>query len=145
VKIDSKKQVLWLNFMLAQSVIAEEIEKFQQQTLDTLGAYHHITGQTPTVFQIETKQPYEKFCLLSIGRDLASVTRGELTLLITLLSEHFKDRIILDESEYMPDMFDEFNFPDDFIDSMLENVKFQRTSKNLTALRENGRVLVFSK
>ena len=78
-------------------------------------------------------------------QDLASVTRGELTLLITLLSEHFKDRIILDESEYMPDMFDEFSFPDDFIDSMLENVKFQRTAKNLTALRENGRVLVFSK
>ena len=145
VKIDSKKQVLWLNFMLAQSVVAEEIDKFQQQTLAALGAYHHITGQTATVFQIETKQPYEKFCLLSIGRDLASVTRGELTLLITLLSEHFKDRIILDESEYMPDMFDEFSFPDDFIDSMLENVKFQRTAKNLTALRENGRVLVFSK
>ena len=99
VKIDSKKQVLWLNFMLAQSVVAEEIDKFQQQTLAALGAYHHITGQTATVFQIETKQPYEKFCLLSIGRDLASVTRGELTLLITLLSEHFKDRIILDESE----------------------------------------------
>ena len=145
VKIDSKKQVLWLNFMLAQSVVAEEIDKFQQQTLAALGAYHHITGQTATVFQIETKQPYEKFCLLSIGRDLASVTRGELTLLITLLSEHFKDRIILVDSEYMPDMFDEFSFPDDFIDSMLENVKFQRTAKNLTALRENGRVLVFSK
>ena len=145
VKIDSKKQVLWLNFMLAQSVVAEEIDKFQQQTLAALGAYHHITGQTATVFQIETKQPYEKFCLLSIGRDLASVTRGELSLLITLLSEHFKDRIIFDDSEFMPDMFDEFSFPDDFIDSMLENVKFHHTAKNLTALRENGRVLVFSK
>jgi hypothetical protein len=145
VKIDSKKQVLWLNFMLAQSVVAEEIDNFQQQTLAALGAYHYITGQTATVFQIETKQPYEKFCLLSIGRDLASVTRGELSLLITLLSEHFKDRIILDDSEFMADMFDEFSFPDDFIDSMLENVKFHRTAKNLTALRENGRVLVFSK
>ena len=145
VKIDSKKQVLWLNFMLAQSVPTDEIEKFQQQIMDTLGAYQHITGQTPTVFQIETKQPYEKFCLLSIGRDLASLTRGELSLIITLLSEHFKDRILLDESDFVPDMVDEFGFPDDFIDSMLENVKFSRTPKNLTALRENGRVLVFSK
>ena len=82
---------------------------------------------------------------MSIGRDLASLSRGELSLLITLLSEHFKDRILLDETEYVAEMIDEFGFPDDFIDSILENVKFQPTPKNLTALRENGRVLVFRK
>ena len=82
---------------------------------------------------------------MSIRRDLASLSRGELSLLITLLSEHFKDRILLDETEYVAEMIDEFGFPDDFIDSILENVKFQPTPKNLTALRENGRVLVFRK
>jgi hypothetical protein len=40
---------------------------------------------------------------------------------------------------------DDPSFPDDFIDSMLENVRFQRSAKSLTALRENGRVLVFNK
>lgn len=145
VKIDSKKQVLWLNFMLAQAVNVEEIETFEQQTMKSLSAYHHVTGQTPEVCQITTKHPYERFCLLSIGRDLSSLTRGELSLIITLLSEHFKDRILLDESEEVTEMMDEFGFPDEFIDSMLENVRFSHTPKNLTALRENGRVMVFSK
>ena len=145
VKIDSKKQVLWLNFMLAQSVTAEEIQTFEQQLINTLRAYHHIARQSPTVCRIETKQPYERFNLVSIGRDLASMTRGELSLLITLLSEQFTDRILFDETEYVAEMIDEFGFPDDFIDSILENVKFQPTPKNLTALRENGRVLVFRK
>ena len=145
VKIDSKKQVLWLNFMLSQSVTAEEIQNFEQQLINTLRAYYHIAGQSPEVCRIEIKQPYERFTLMSIGRDLASLSRGELSLLITLLSEHFKDRILLDETEYVAEMIDEFGFPDDFIDSILENVKFQPTPKNLTALRENGRVLVFRK
>ena len=42
VKIDSKKQVLWLNFMLSQSVTAEEIQNFEQQLINTLRAYYHI-------------------------------------------------------------------------------------------------------
>ena len=145
VKIDSKKQVLWLNFMLAQSVTAEEIENFQQQMINSLRAYHHITRQSPTVCRLETKQPYERFCLMSIGRDLSSLTKDELSLIITLLSEHFRDRILLDESEFIAEVIDEFGIPDDFIDSILESVKYQPTPKNLTALRENGRVLVFSK
>ena len=145
VKIDSKKQVLWLNFMLTQSVTAEEIETFQLQMINSLRAYHHITKQAPTVCRIETKQPYERFCLMSIGRDLSSLTKDELSLIITLLSEHFRDRILLDESEFIAEVIDEFGIPDDFIDSILESVKYQPTPKNLTALRENGRVLVFSK
>ena len=52
VKIDSKKQVLWLNFMLTQSVTAEEIETFQLQMINSLRAYHHITKQAPTVCRI---------------------------------------------------------------------------------------------
>ena len=112
---------------------------------NSLRGYHHITRQSPTVCRIEAKQPYERFCLMSIGRDLSSLTKDELSLIITLLSEHFRDRILLDESEFIAEVIDEFGIPDDFIDSILESVKYQPTPKNLTALRENGRVLVFSK
>ncbi len=145
VKIDSKKQVLWLNFMLSQAVESEEIARFQKQTIEILQAYHHITGLVPTCLQIDAQHPYEKFCLLSIGRDIASLTRGELSLIITALSDNFKDKLMMDESSFEPELFDDFGFPDDLIDSMLENMKFQRIVKSLTALRENGRVLVFSK
>jgi hypothetical protein len=145
VKIDSKKQVLWLNFMLSQSVEPGEIEKFQKQTMDILQAYHHITGLDPKFLRIDTQQPYERFCLLSIGRDIGSLTRGELSLIITSLTDSFTNKLIMDEPGFEPELFEDFGFPDDLIDSMLENMKFQRTSKSLTALRENGRVLVFSK
>ena len=51
----------------------------------------------------------------------------------------------MDDSEFIPDFMDELDFPDELIDNMFETVRAQRAAKNLTALRENGRVLVFSK
>lgn len=145
VKIDSKKQVLWLNFMLSQSIEPCEIEKFQKHTTDILQAYHYVIGMDPKFLCIEAQKPYENFFMLSIGRDISTLTREELSLIISMLTETFMDKLLMDESGGEPDSFDDFGFPDELIDSMLENMKFQRTSTSLTALRENGRVLVFKK
>lgn len=145
IQFESKSRHLRLNFMLSQSVFPADIEAFQTKIAANLKAYHHITGMNPTCVNIENKQPYEKFCMLSIVRDLASLSKGELALIISLLVERFHETLIIDDPDFLPDFMDDPVFPDDFIDGMLENVKFQRSAKSLTALRENGRVLVFNK
>ncbi len=145
IQFDSKHGILSLNFMLSQTVSTEDIESFQKTIASHLKAYHYITGKEPSCVKIETKQPYEKFCMLSIVRDIASLSKGEIILLSTLLVEKFHDCLILDDSEFVPDFMDEIDFPEDLIDNMFDTVRAQRAAKNLTALRENGRVLVFSK
>ena len=145
IQFDSKNRLLSLNFMLSQTVSPTDLEAFQKNIAANLKAYHYITGKKPSCVKIETQQPYEKFCLLSIVRDLATLSKGELTLLSTLLMENFKDCLILDGSEFVADFVDEIEFPDEMIDSMFEVVRAQRAANSLTALRENGRVLVFSK
>jgi len=145
IHFESKDRILRLNFMLARSVPAEEIKEFQTKLAEHIKAYHHVTGRKPTCVKIEAKQPYEKFCIFSLLRDLASLSKGELSLLISMITERFHDSLIIDDQDSLPDFMDDSGFPDDFIDSMLENVRFQRTGKNLTAMRENGRVLVFNK
>jgi hypothetical protein len=145
IQFDSKKRLLSLNFMLSQTVPSTDLDSFQKTIAANLKAYHYITGKKPSCVKIETKQPYDKFCMLSIVRDLASLSKGEITLISTLLAEKFHDCLILDDSEFVPDFVDELDFPDELIDSMFEVVRAQRAAKNLTALRENGRVLVFSK
>jgi hypothetical protein len=145
VQFDSKQKLLSLNFMLAQTVTTDELDSFQKNMAANIKAYHYITGKEPSYVKIETKQPYEKFCMLSIIRDIASISKGEINLLSTLLVEKFHDCLILDDSEFVPDFMDELDFPEDLIDNMFDTVRTQRAAKNLTALRENGRVLVFSK
>lgn len=145
IQFDSKHRLLSLNFMLSQTVSPNELESFRNTIAANLKAYHFVTKKESVCVKIETKQPYEKFCMLSIVRDLASLSKGEITLISTLLVEKFHDCLIIDESEFVPDFFDEFGFPEELIDSMFETVQSQRAPKNLTALRDNGRVLVFSK
>lgn len=145
IRFDSKDRLLSLNFMLSQTVSPTDLESFQKTIAAHLKAYHYITDKESACVKIETKQPYEKFCMLSIVRDIASLSKGEITLLSTLFTEKFHDCLILDDSESVPDFIDELDFPDELIDNMFETVRSQRVAKSLTALRENGRVLVFSK
>lgn len=145
IQFDSKHRLLSLNFMLSQTVSPQDLDSFQNTIATNLKAYHYITGKEPSCVKIETKQPYDKFCMLSIVRDLASLSKGEINLLSILLAEKFRDCLILDDSEFVPDFIDELDFPEELIDNMFETVRTQRVAKSLTALRENGRVLVFSK
>ncbi len=145
IQFDSKRRLLSLNFMLSQTVSPADLDAFQESIAVHLKAYHYITGKAPACLKIETKQPYDKFCMLSIVRDLATLSKGEINLISTLLEEKFHDCLILDDSESVPDFMDELDFPEELIDNMFETVRTQRTAKSLTALRENGRVLVFSK
>lgn len=145
IQYNSKRRLLSMNFLLSQSVSPDELTLFQKIVEFHLDAYHHLTNQQPTVVKFETKQPYEKFCMFTIIRDIATLSKGEISLLSTLMTEKFQDRLILDDSEFLPDFLNEMDIPDEMIDSMFEVVRAQRAVKNLTALRENGRVLVFTK
>ena len=145
LQFDSKHRLLTMNFMLAQTVSATDLNSVKMAIDSHLKAYHFITGKAPSCLKITTKQPYEKFCMLSIVRDIATLSKGEITLLSTLLSENFRECLILDDSEYIADFVDDFEIPEEMIDSMFEVVRAQRAANSLTALRENGRVLVFSK
>ena len=145
IHFESKNRILRLNFMLARSLSPAEISEVQTKMAEHIKAYHHVTGRKPSCVNFECKQPYEKFCIFSLLRDLASLSKGELSLLISMITERFHDCLIMDDQDNLPDFMDDPGFPDDIIDSMMENVRFQRTAKNLTAMRENGRVLVFNK
>jgi hypothetical protein len=145
IQFESRQRNIWLNFMLAQTVPTKEIREIKKKVTAYLKAYHNITGNKPTCVHVESKQPYEKFCMLTVVRDLASLSKGEIALLISLVMEQFHDSLIIDDPDFLPDLMEEPNVPDDFIDSLLESVRFQRRLKNITAMRENGRVLVFNK
>lgn len=145
VQFDSKQRRISLNFMLSHTLPPEELESCRQDIMACIKAYHFVTGKKPSHVDIRTQHPYDKFCLLTVERDLGSISKGEITLLSTVLDQKFHDHLILDDSEYIPDFVDDLEFPDDLIDNMFETVRAQKSARNLTALRENGRVLVFSK
>lgn len=146
VKLNSKQKTIWFDFMLSQDVKETEIELFRGKLLKLLNAYHYVIQQKPSLIRLELRRLLENYTLISVGRDVASLSRGEISLIISSLNEEFSARLITDDAAgMMNDSFDELGLPDELIDSMLENLRMNRAFKNLTALRENGRVLIFNK
>lgn len=145
VKLNSKQKTIWFDFMLSQDVKEPEIDLFREKLLKLLNAYHYVIQLKPSLIRLELRRLLENYTLISVGRDVASLSRGEISLIISSLNEEFAARLITDEASGTNDSFDELGLPDELIDSMLENLRINRAFKNLTALRENGRVLIFNK
>lgn len=145
VKLNSKQKTIWFDFMLSQDVKEPEIDLFREKLLKLLNAYHYVIQLKPSLIRLELRRLLENYTLISVGRDVASLSRGEISLIISSLNEEFSARLITDEAGGTNDSFDELGLPDELIDSMLENLRINRAFKNLTALRENGRVLIFNK
>lgn len=145
INYESKNRIMRLNFIVARAVSDEDQIALAQKLASHIKAYHYVTSQQPTCMKFECSHQYQQFYCISLERDLSSLSKGELDLVISLLSERFGEDLVIEDRESLPDFMDEPGFPEDLIDSMMEAVRTQRAAKNLTAMRENGRVLVFNK
>lgn len=145
INYESKNRTMRFNFIVARKIEADEQTALASTLAAHIKAYHFVTAQKPTWVKFECSHQYQEFYCVSLERDLVSLSKGELDLVISLLSERFGDSLVVEDREMLPDLLDEAVFPEELIDSMLESVRTQRAAKNLTAMRENGRVLVFNK
>lgn len=143
VHYDPKNRTLRLTFIVQSYLDPNEFVVLQQRTLDCLAAYHRLIASKPSTISVEY-QSSVPFSIVSLTRDLASITRGEIGLFITLLTEEFKEHLVM-EIPVGLDIPDDPGLTDEWIDSMIDNVRQNKSKKKLTALREDGRVLVFNK
>jgi hypothetical protein len=81
--------------------------------------------------------------MLTIIRDVGSLSRGEIALIIALLREKVIDLLVSDQSEFLVE--EDLLIQEELIENMLENMKREYDSHSLIGIREDGRVLVFNK
>ena len=143
VHYDPKNRTLRMTFILSTNMTDEDFAPILKKSMDCLSAYHRLINREPSmlILDYQSSLPLSVF---SITRDLRSVTRGEIALIINLLSEEFQETLVI-ENSITPEMQDDIGMADEWIDNMIENVQLQRSKKRLTAFREDGRVLVFNK
>jgi Zn-dependent oligopeptidase len=84
----------------------------------------------------------EKCTFIEIHRDVDTITREEISLLIQLLSEEFAAALIVDSRDNDQE---EQEVQEELIGHMLEHFRVINQHNKLFAYREDGRVLVFNK
>ena len=141
IRINPSHKTLQMNFMLSKIPAEKDMLAVKNLLCNSISTYYQLQGTNPETIHIMLNN-YEKIATLTIERDIATLSKGELGLIILLLRDKFKNALIIDKNASLPD--EDLKVQEDLIDNMLQNIQGQSYDK-LIGIREDGRVLVFNK
>ncbi len=139
---DPEQNSLHLKFMLSAIPSEVDFSNTKQLLLNSIAAYTMLEGFLEATSEIQL-HTYDQVAILNIVRDVYTISKPEIALLITLLRENFKDSLIIDYNDSLPE--EDLRIQEEVIENMLINVKKHRMPHGLIGIRENGRILVFNK
>ena len=117
----------------------EEVSSLREFLKPALELFHQLEGQSMRVFDLACRSE-ENVCVITVTRDVDSMTQREVGLIVELIKARFKKQLIYDELYLLED---EQIFQEEMITHMLSSIHGDDINKNVVALREEGRVLVF--
>lgn len=142
INFDPQNNTLKFTFMLSGTPSQAEFSVTKQLILDSAAAYHFLEGVTVCTSDVQLST-YDQVTMLTILRDVHTLSKGEIDLVITLLRDKFKERLVTDHNDSM--LEEDLLVQEELIDNMLDSMKRQHADHCLIGIREDGRVLVFNK
>jgi hypothetical protein len=142
IKFEPKLQTLSFTFLLRalpDLAARTELEALMRDSLAAYQSLEQISMETLTL----SLSADEDVGLLEITRDVASLTQGELALIVDLIVDRFGDALIVDDGD--SGLEDDYYAQDELIRTMLADLQDGQPERNLIAFRDGGRVLVYNK
>lgn len=131
-----EQHALKFTFMVTQP---QDVNNLREYLRPALEFFHQLEGQKMRVIDIDCRIE-ESICVITITRDIDSMSQREVGLIVELMKRQYKQQLIYDEI-YLPE--DEQIYQEEKIKQMLSSIQGNDINKNVLALREEGRVLVF--
>lgn len=142
ISFDPQNNRLKLTFLLSTLPSESEFSYLKNVLSDSIFAYNRLEGVALEVFDVQLAH-YEQVAMLSIFRDVHTISKGEIALVITLLRGNFKSHLITDFNDSL--LEEDLLIQEEVIENMLTSIKKHRTENKLIGIREDGKVLVFNK
>lgn len=142
INFDPRKQVVKFNFYLSSSVPEEKLKKFQKRAEQALSAFFYLEKKQVNISNL-TCQTLDFFRIIEIERDIHTLSRKEIDLVISFLKEELKKYIITDDDEDFP--MEDLALQEEAIKLLFENVEKELPETELVAMRDEGKVLVFNR
>ncbi|SDG89840.1 hypothetical protein [Desulfosporosinus hippei] len=131
-----EEHALKFTFLVSQP---QKVKSLQDLLAPALEFFHHLEGQKMRVFDVVCRSE-ESVCVITVTRDVDSMSQREVGLIVELIKKKYKLELIYDEL-YLPE--DEQVYQEEKISQMLSSIQSNDINKNVLALREEGKVLVF--
>ncbi len=142
INYDALTGTIRMTFMLSGNSDAAELSKVRALLLSSIAAYHTLEDISGAVTAVRTST-CDAVAMLTIERDVETLSKGEITLVIALLRECLQDRLVTDENDEF--LEEDLLVQEEVIGTMLESMKKDHGANGLIGIREDGRVLVFNK
>lgn len=136
ISCSQKQQSLILKFLISKDC---DFPALKNKLTLALEMFNRIEGRKIKVCNIEKHE--QELDLLVITRDLGTITQNEMNLIVAIIKDELGKQLITEESELAED---DIVFQEELISHMLATIRSNGTEKNVTAIREDGRVLVFN-
>ena len=143
VTYDSKSGMLELSFALNGKFSHNDFEDFLKYVAESVETFHHLEGLGGATIELNVEGIYGT-CFLNVRRDMATLTCRELSLLTELAVNYFGDNLIEDfEGSYSDE--DYVMAQEDYLEQCLSNMRQMRIEGRLVGVREQERVVVYSR
>lgn len=136
VTLDSKEEGVWLDFILSEKPSEERMTKVNQLLTDSLKLFHELEGieGARMAFFYEVRS-------LHIFRDIGSLTKREIDMLVALVKENFTDLLLTDGAQDADE--DAVDAQSEMIDYRIRFLRENHIRENMVGIREEGRVMVY--
>ncbi|HEY8347780.1 MAG TPA: hypothetical protein VIL07_11015 [Symbiobacteriaceae bacterium] len=142
VKYEPRQQTIRIGLLVQGELEAEEFRRIRSDLAEMLQVYHLLENRTGSVLELE-QESYGGLTSLTVTRDVGSLTPDEIYLLIEFFRERFAGRLVTEAVDFSAE--EDMMAQDEMIEEILFDLQHSPADRNLIAIRENGRVMVFQK
>lgn len=142
VKFVPDNKTLCFTVMFKPDLNHEKLHLISQKMRQSLAMYHWFENSDEYLFYVDEKFD-EQITLLTICRDVETLNKREIELIINILQDFANDFLIKDHEHGL--MADELLAQEEVLDSILKSLGRQIKIPALFGVREDGRVMVFDK
>lgn len=137
---DAEEGLIRFTFLCRQ-VEAEELRELEGTIRESLDAFFLLEDLPPGIFALKADS-IEDITVLELERDVETLTLREISLLIALVSDRLEGRLLTEMAGPWYEGEDPWQ-QEEFMESLLDDLRRSKGRQRWIAYREEGRVFVF--
>jgi len=142
INFNPRNHTLKFIFLLTKVLSDADFLRFKEKVILSLETLGYLENRRADTINLE-KSVFEGITQIEVIRDVDSLTREEISLIIQLFRQEFPHNLVTDHNDNL--LEEDLQVQEELIENMLEDLRIAGNEKNFIAFREEGRVLVFNK
>ena len=122
--------------------LEDDFLMFEEKLKSSILTYHSLEKTKDIKLEINIKK-YEELAFINIIRDIKTLSRTEIVLISSIISNSFKEKLVCDKNDALQE--EEILLQEEVMENMLSIMKKNHFSTRLIGIREEGKVIVFNK